>query len=197
MADCSEIGLMLGPFEDGELEPHEMQEVARHLARCNDCEKLLLDYGIVGRELRTLASQPALPAPEAFAQTVDARIAKLRVPWRRRSALAFRGWGEQMGAAFASMALAATAAVVTILLLSPAARVYLTRQPAASLARLETKVGEPRQQLASAESPVAVSTPGNSEAIISRLESNIPSVALWSEPQDGTTVIWLPDQPQQ
>jgi hypothetical protein len=35
----------------------------------------------------------------------------------------------------------------------------------------------------------------DSQAIISRLEAEMPSVAVWSEPQSDTTVIWLPDQP--
>ena len=196
MADCSEIGLMLGPFEDGELEPREMQEVARHLAQCADCEQLLQEYSAIGRELRDLASQATLPACEEFAMAVDARIRKLRLSWRERFALVFDGWSGQFGAALGSMGVAAAAALLTVFLMAPLTRVYFNRQaPAASLARVETKAGE--QQLASAESPAAVSTPGNSEAIISRLESNIPSVALWSAPQDGTTVIWLPEQPQQ
>ncbi len=36
----------------------------------------------------------------------------------------------------------------------------------------------------------------NSEAVISKLESQSPNVAVWSEPQNDTTVIWLPDQQQ-
>ena len=32
------------------------------------------------------------------------------------------------------------------------------------------------------------------EAVIYKLESDIPSVAVWNEPRMGTTVIWLPDQ---
>src|SRR5437879_12589912 len=77
MPECTEIGLMLGPFEDGELEPHEMQEVARHLARCDSCEHLLGDYNAIGRALRNAA--PIVPLTN-FAQAVDARIAAMRLP---------------------------------------------------------------------------------------------------------------------
>ena len=35
----------------------------------------------------------------------------------------------------------------------------------------------------------------DSQAIISRLEADSPSVAVWSEPRTDTTVIWVPDQP--
>jgi len=197
MAQCSEISLMLGPFEDGELEPHEMQEVARHLALCADCEQLLEEYRAIGRELRDLASQAPLPASEEFAMAVDARLQKLRLSWRERFALVFDGWNGQLGAAFGSMVVAASAAILTVFLMTPLTRTYFNsnrQAPTASLAQGEIKAGEQRQQLASAETPAAVSTPGNSQTIISRLESNIPSVALWSAPQDGTTVIWLPDQ---
>jgi hypothetical protein len=34
-------------------------------------------------------------------------------------------------------------------------------------------------------------TPGT---IISKLETSNPNVAVWSEPNQDTTVIWLPDQ---
>ncbi len=44
MAECSEISLMLGAFEDAELEPNEMQEVAYHLARCDSCSSILSDF---------------------------------------------------------------------------------------------------------------------------------------------------------
>jgi hypothetical protein len=36
----------------------------------------------------------------------------------------------------------------------------------------------------------------SSRAEISRLETRSPDVAVWSEPQNDTTVIWLPDQQQ-
>ena len=48
MAECGEISMMLGAFEDSELEPNEMQEVAYHLARCESCTRRprrLLDAG--------------------------------------------------------------------------------------------------------------------------------------------------------
>ena len=60
MADCREIAPLLGFFEDSELEPHEMQEVARHLAYCKGCETTLSDYAALGRRLRGAAAQPSL-----------------------------------------------------------------------------------------------------------------------------------------
>ena len=54
MAECGEISMMLGAFEDSELEPNEMQEVAFHLARCESCTGLLADYSTLGRNLRSI-----------------------------------------------------------------------------------------------------------------------------------------------
>ncbi len=36
---------------------------------------------------------------------------------------------------------------------------------------------------------------GTKQPVISRLESHVASVAVWSEPEVATTVIWVPDQP--
>ena len=59
MAECGEIGMMLGAFEDSELEPNEMQEVAFHLARCESCAAILADYSTLGRDLRSIAARAA------------------------------------------------------------------------------------------------------------------------------------------
>ena len=47
---------------------------------------------------------------------------------------------------------------------------------------------ESSQQLASTPDL----NPGDSHAVIKRLESQVPTTAVWSEPEHGTTVIWLP-----
>src|SRR5258708_24082739 len=78
MAECSEIGLMLGAFEDAELEPNEMQEVAYHLARCESCTSILTDYSSLGRELRSITTAPALAG---FSRAVIARIDRLPQPF--------------------------------------------------------------------------------------------------------------------
>lgn len=196
MADCGEISLMLSPFEDGELEPHEMQEVARHLSRCKNCEQLLEEYGALGRDLRTFVSESQVSL-EGFAERVDERIRAMGVPWSERLRLLFGGWSWRTQTAVASTALVAATAIVTIMVVTPLARVYFGSQAPANHAALIAS-NSPKQQLASAEKPVSDTT-DSSQAIISRLESNTSSVALWSAPRDGTTVIWLPQpsQPQQ
>ena len=74
MPECSEIGLMLGAVGDGELEPNDLQEVARHVERCASCTGALSDYSTIGRELREIAVKPSL---EGFTKSVLDVIAKL------------------------------------------------------------------------------------------------------------------------
>ena len=74
MAECREIGVMLGAVSDGELEPDEMEEVAHHLLRCASCTVVLSDYSTIGRELRAIAIVPSL---EGFTESVLNLIEKL------------------------------------------------------------------------------------------------------------------------
>ena len=77
MAECGEISMMLGAFEDSELEPNEMQEVAFHLARCESCTGILADYSTLGRDLRSIAAEPSLAG---FSSAVIARVDRLPQP---------------------------------------------------------------------------------------------------------------------
>ncbi|SRR5258708_11790029 len=193
MAECSEISLMLGAFEDAELEPNEMQEVAYHLARCDSCSSTLSDYSTVGRELRSITPALDFAAPNlaGFADAVIARIDRLPQPWYQRVQRYFGRGADFLGSGFAWGGAVAAVAMLTMILMTP----YLSGR----------KLGAPNpasNQLAAA----TITQPGtasdessmadnDSHAVISRLESGNPSVAVWSEPRKDTTVIWLPDQP--
>jgi hypothetical protein len=74
MPECSEIGLMLSAAGDGELEPRDLREVAKHLERCTSCTGELSDYSKIGRELRAIAIMPSL---EKFTRSVLDLIGKL------------------------------------------------------------------------------------------------------------------------
>jgi hypothetical protein len=205
MNDCDQITLLLGPFEDGELEPHEMQDVARHLATCKSCEELLGDYNSIGRELREIVPIPSL---NGFAASVEARLTELRMPLRQRIGAFFEGLNQRWAAAFAMVSMAGAVAVLTALVLTP----YLRRnivpgvQPMAkmetssgsNLASTTTDEGARAILPAPAEPEQLASSPGarigDSHAVIKRLESKIPTTAVWSEPENGTTVIWLPSE---
>jgi anti-sigma factor RsiW len=224
MARCDDIKLMLGPFEDGELEPHEMQEVARHVFVCADCEGELADYRTMAVSLRGAA---AIPELAGFSAAVLARIEELPIPFGVRIRRYLTSFGGGIGATLATGFAAAAVAVVTAVILTPyfkQAPFSATSHAAAEIARnVPSKSTTPQesaapQDLAGADrsavlpgdianglspgdtsgdiAPVLgpADASGNSGAIISRLEADSPSVAVWSEPQTDTTVIWVPDQ---
>src|SRR5690242_2571706 len=112
MTECSQISLMLGPVEDGELEPHDMQEVARHLASCSSCEQTLSDYNSLARELRAAQTTPPL---EGFARAVDLRLHKLPIRWPVRVNRLLDELSERMSAIVAVIATAGAVAVLTAL----------------------------------------------------------------------------------
>jgi anti-sigma factor RsiW len=190
MAQCDEIAPLLGAFEDDELQPHEMQEIARHLAGCKACEETLAGFSTVGRLLRDATPVPSL---DGFAMAVQARIEQMRPPLRVRVGRWFETQRERFGSA-ATMAFAmAAAAILTVVITSPFARNMIgagnhDTQVAARDARALTR--------GTARLPAAVASAVSSEpsTIISKLETSNPDVAVWSEPSQDTTVIWLPDQ---
>ncbi len=186
MADCSEIGLMLGAFEDGELEPHEMQEVAFHLARCASCATALGEYSTLGRELRSIVVVPPL---DGFANAVGERIANLPLPLGVRVRRLIDRFGDSISAGLAMGGALVAAAALTAVIVTPYARQRLQHDfPTRTLGGLAhataTSIPETEESEALAD-----------HAVISSLEAAMPSVAVWSEPRSDTTVIWVPDQP--
>jgi len=194
MVDCSHISLMLGPFEDRALEPHEYQEVAFHLARCEQCTAELADYSTLGRELRTMLT-PELPLA-GFKDAVMKRIENLPVPLSVRLGRFFGGLGDFFPSGLGLTTAAAVAAALTVVLVGPYAQMAVNRSaPAHEIAKVERAVeAVPTAGIASLRQDVA-EMEEEPEPMISKLESDIPSVAVWNEPKMGTTVIWLPDQP--
>jgi anti-sigma factor RsiW len=196
MAECNEISLMLGAFEDGELEPHEYQSVAVHLARCEKCTAEIADYSMLGRELRSAIAEPALAG---FTQHVMQRIESLPVPLSVRFSRFFNRVSDQIGSGLGMAGAVAVAAILTVFLAAPFAG-NLARWTGAApemvaqqTSKVDTVAENAAAQMASAQSDLSAAAQ-DSHAVISRLESEIPSVAVWSEPQNDTTVIWLPDQ---
>jgi anti-sigma factor RsiW len=190
MALCNEIGPLLGAFEDGELEPNEMQEVARHLAVCASCEKDLSAITTLGRMLRDSAPEPPL---DGFAQAVQSRIEHLRPPLHTRIARWFADLGERFGAGAGLVAAGAVAAFLAIVIATPLARNLVASggQPEQVAA---TSVGTVAQKAVAARESLASAANSEPSAIISQLESSDPDVAVWTGPRRDTTVIWLPDQ---
>jgi anti-sigma factor RsiW len=191
MARCNDIAPLLGTFEDGELPPHEMQEVARHLASCVSCEETLAGYSNVGRLLRDTAPAPML---DGFAMAVQARIELLRPPLWVRLSRWFETQREHFGNGMAVAFAMAAAAILTVVITTPFARnmVGAGKDHVTQLATRDTRALA--RATARSSAAIASAASGEPSTIISKLESSNPDVAVWSEPSQDTTVIWLPDQ---
>jgi anti-sigma factor RsiW len=212
MAQCDEIGLLLGAFEDGELEPHEMQEVARHVVQCSACEAELNGYRQLGIALRSAAPLPNL---NGFTDSVIARIDQLPAPFFERIRKYLGAMTENLAGAMLGGLAGAAVAIVTAILITPYARQLIAnRHPGPQTQQIAMRSSATAAGQAAPSEPIAsaapdVASPGPSEqhgfldassdagrpsAVISRLEADSPSVAVWSEPRNDTTVIWVPDQ---
>jgi anti-sigma factor RsiW len=222
MARCEDIELLLGPFEDGELEPHEMQEVARHTAICTVCDRVLADYRNMAVALRGSQSLPNL---QGFAGGVMARIEAMHLPAPVPELK--RHWYDTISDWFANTimmgGLAAAVAIVTAIVVTPELSNWLRVRQAhaqhpqvvASINPLLTAI-KPFNAPALDDGVVRNSPPqasdsdnsgnqvvasaddnddnGDAGTEISQLKSDSPSVAVWTAPENKTTVVWVPDQ---
>ena len=133
---------------------------------------------------------------DGFKDTVMRRIDALPVPLSVRLRRLF----DRMGGLFPSglgMAVAgAVAAAITVVLVTPYAQLSMHRAaPMQEIAKVEPGLAaRPGVEPARHEMGQSGEVEEEPQAVISKLESDIPSVAVWNEPRMGTTVIWLPDQ---
>lgn len=218
MARCEDMKFLLGPFEDGELEPHEMQEVARHLVGCADCEGELADYRTLAVSLRDAI---AIPDLNGFGTSVMARVAELPIPLRLRLRRYMTSFTDGIGATLATGFATAAVAVATAVVLTP----YLRQSQFMPIFGHPMQVAHaaPSKPVTAPISDIARNDPPSfvppdvardlsngtigeggdiapvmqtqdPSAIIDRLVANNPSLAVWSDPQSNSTVIWVPDQ---
>ena len=176
MASCDEAKLLLGPFEDGELEPHEMEDVALHVVSCQSCKAVLDGYRALGVALRDCLPQPDTNGfSTAVMRRLDEVPQSLSIRWRSY----LETIGEYLGGTASLVAAGAFAALLTAWLAAP----YV-------------------QHLTHSSSPIEVASRKNSEATgpapnIAAQNPDTPPVSpmitLSNDPT--TTVIWLPNQP--
>ena len=194
--DCDNIAPLLSAFHDGELEPHEMLEVARHTAGCATCDAILAAYGRMGTDLReTVIAE----APEWFAASVMTRIERLRPSMVTRFGRYLRDVNERIGAGLSLGAGAVAIAVLTAIIITPYIQRLATGQAHALVANAGHLPASASGAIGGvAQNDVSNQTDATNEAhtVISRLEAKNPAVAVWSEPRTDTTVIWLPDRQQ-
>jgi anti-sigma factor RsiW len=197
MIDCSEIRPLLSAFGDGELEPPELLKVARHIAECADCELESADFSAVGLHLRDALESAVSSIPLAgFTEAVEARIRQLRPSLRSRFGRWIESFDERVGASLSLASAALAIAALTAIILTPYVREYSSGREVQVAARdsMRSPAAAVQSPLKEAISPVEQTLAEDSRAIISRLESKNPAVAVWSEPRTDTTVIWLPEQ---
>ena len=209
MARCEDIELLLGPFEDGELEPHEMQEVARHTAVCTACDGILAGYRSMAVALR--GAQP-IPALDGFTASVMAQIKRMHLP----PPMPRRHWYDAVSDWFANAIMmggaVAAVAIVTAVLLTPEVNHFFGRSPHVNAHTGDLAMVTPVAPQVQKVAPPADAAGGGSEdngdgvakadsgtsddsgTVISSLKSDNPSVAVWTEPEAKTTVVWVPDQ---
>jgi anti-sigma factor RsiW len=190
MARCDDIAPLLGAFEDGELAPQEMHEVARHLASCKNCDLTLVAYTNLGGLLRDGAPAPSL---DGFAMAVQARIERLRPPLGVRVSRWFGSQRERFGSGVAMAFAMGVAAVLTVVITTPLARNLLgAHDHTLQVAARDTRAL--KEDATKSLAAMASAAGREPSTIISKLETSNPDVAVWSEPSQDTTVIWLPDQ---
>jgi anti-sigma factor RsiW len=180
MPDCHQVKLLLGPFDDAELEPHEMEDVALHVVTCQPCKAALNEYRSLGVALRDCLPQPNI---DGFTSAVLKRIDQIPQPLWTRWRFYLDTIGERVGGTLSLMAAGAFAALVTAWLLTPYARHWLQRSSnlTAVASRNQDDITAPQVQTAS------VTSNASSD------QSETSMFALSNDP--NTTVIWLPNQP--
>jgi hypothetical protein len=169
-----------------------MKQVARHLAACHQCEADQASYSRIGRMLREAVPEPDL---SGFSSAVQARLVHIHVPVRGRFERWLGAQRERFGGASVMAFAMATAAVVAVLVMSPAAHNIIGggghQQPSRLIAENGKSFGN---DILNAPSEFAAAISAEPSTIISKLETSNPDVAVWSEPTHDTTVIWLPDR---
>lgn len=191
MAHCDDIAPLLGALHDGELSGSEADRVTQHLDGCETCKETLLDYLLLGHHLRTAT---AITSLDGFTESVMRGIADARRPFRGRLLNRLEDLRERWVAAVSLAGATVALATLALVLTEPHTWEQISARFRTAPAPSETAQNpETFARSSPAPLPAQSSTETNSEAFISRLEAKPPSVALWSEPDTKTTVIWLGD----
>jgi anti-sigma factor RsiW len=164
MTTCPDFERRFDGFLDGELDPQSLRAMALHAGQCPNC----------GRDLERAERLQSL-----LASAVEERVESRDVSglWPAIAAELERApsgaWGRMCSSAVDAFA----------------ARAWLRPLPALALS------GAVAAALAfwmwpGASEPVAVEI-ANNHAQIERIASSAPHVAVWSEPENHTTAIWV------
>jgi anti-sigma factor RsiW len=172
MTTCREARPLLPLFFDGELEARQMRAVALHSTRCPACEREL-------RELEHLQDAVATHL-HALVDTTDMsqiwagvapRLVRRAPSWTER----WRAWWEEShpGWRVGGPALAALAAVAVLAVSLVQWSEEATRAPGRVASTQRVKI--------------------DNSAKLDSMQSSVDSVALVTEPETNTTMLWIMD----
>lgn len=184
---CRETRPLLPLFFDGELEARQMRAVALHSTRCSECERELRD---LERLQETVTSSIAAMVDEVDLGRIWVGVApRLRVepiPWYRR----VRGWWEERESGWHRAGPVFAALAVATLVVAIAWRVIESDSP--QIAKIDTAV---ESKVASVEHSASkrVAAHIDNSAVLDSVRSNVESVALMTEPETNTMVLWITD----
>ena len=167
---CRDAAALLPLFFDGELDANQMRAVALHSTRCGDCETTLRQL----ERLQDLVSTHVAAAVEevdlsSFWSDVERRLAPTHVSWVDR----VRTWWSERDSGWAIPPWPALAAVGAALALG-----------LALAARVQTPTTHPDAG--------QVATRDNA-ALLDELDTDASSVAVLSDPETRTMVLWVSD----
>jgi anti-sigma factor RsiW len=164
---CRDVLPLLSRFLDGELDSRQMRAVALHTTRCSQCETELRQLERLEDIIVEQVTRRAEEVDLAGMWTgIASRLEEVSPPWFAR----LRGWLDFSGLAFSWRPPAYAAAVALLVLI-----VFLL-QPSA-----------PRSEQIAAANLV------DNSAILDSVESHVDSIALLSEPETNTMVLWVND----
>lgn len=188
MPACDEVKLLIGPFDDGELEPHEMEDVALHVVGCRTCKGVLDDYRSLGIALRDCLPQPPL---HDFTSSVLKKIDQIPQPlwmrWKSRLGL----FADHIGTAVSLATVGACAALLTFWLASPGIHQLAHHSSSAQIASNAPLGNANRTAVASQVNGATQLTGADEQNLANQPPSSM--ITLSSDPT--TTVIWVPNQP--
>lgn len=162
---CHEATQLVPLFFDGELEGHRMREVALHVTQCGVCKGVLSSLArLQGLVAGAVAAQLEEMDLSSVWQEITEQIEHISLPWSAR----LRIWWEGVFSWKGGVPVWAGAVAVLVFL------AFLWWGGGWS--------GEPPRVVA------------RNQAQIESLSTSTPAVAMWSEQEYGTTVIWVADE---
>ena len=172
LPNCQDFQKRMDLFLDGEVDGRTMRELALHVARCASCESGLREAERV-QDVFTAAVHVEVDRVDVASlwRSIEARLDTPHLSLLGRlSLLGWLGerWKLRAGFEFPALAVGAAAAVALVV--------------GAAL-------------WSESRAPVPAAVVASNQADIDRLSSSASSVAVWTEPRQNTTAIWVSYEP--